>query len=223
MQLTYLQFSALFFTAIHADLAKIKTQLAKFGYENKIDSYGCWCHFGENYGKGAGNPVDPADRICKSLYDAYTCAKIDLLETDPNSNCNPQEIDYVVDHEFNVGQRLPNDNEIIPGCMFDNMSNFDNSTQKCAAMACIVETTFIKNVISLMTAGETKFHDVGYPENGFRFDSHCGWYNTEASANTDERKCCGGTTNRFPFKPANRECCGVKTFDPSAGFLKVSK
>ena len=36
-----------------------------------LDEYGCWCFFYDGNGRGAGQPVDDFDRICKILADGY--------------------------------------------------------------------------------------------------------------------------------------------------------
>ena len=32
-----------------------------------IFGYGCWCNFGDKFGKGGGKPKDAFDRSCKQL------------------------------------------------------------------------------------------------------------------------------------------------------------
>ena len=42
-----------------------------------IFGYGCWCNFGDMFGKGGGKPVDALDRSCKQL---QKCVQSDCLK-----------------------------------------------------------------------------------------------------------------------------------------------
>merc|ERR1712066_675342 len=43
----------------------------------QLRQYGCWCYFGNNWGKGRSIPQDGLASICKVLHQGYECARMD--------------------------------------------------------------------------------------------------------------------------------------------------
>lgn len=89
-----------------ADLLNLRQSLAVLAKEvgdqhrhkydiDRINGYGCWCHFEEHTIGGRGEPVDFVDAECKSLHNSYDCMLKDAADRG-NSTCKPWEVNYWV-------------------------------------------------------------------------------------------------------------------------------
>merc|ERR1712154_402234 len=165
---------------------------------DNINEYGCWCFFGDDHGRGKGQPVDQVDEICKTLHDGYECAMRDA--EDEATTCIPWEVDY----NSAVGG---DDVTIAEGCTAANSGN------NCAIRACIVEGHFSANIINALlvqfvSVDQTKMH-----RNGFDYKGVCA--TKKNGGGPSNKACCGVYPDRFPFKTLNgdRKCCGSRTFN----------
>ena len=61
---------------------------------NRIDGYGCWCHFKDHTIGSRGEPRDLVDAECKALHNGYDCMLRDSKENNGTESCKPWEIDY---------------------------------------------------------------------------------------------------------------------------------
>ena len=102
---------------------------------NDLDEYGCWCFFYVGVGRGAGQPVDDFDRICKILADGYVCAISDSEKV--GRSCVPWEVDY----EPGFGNSKE---ELWNSCSTLNSENL------CEAYSCAVETNFVYSLFELL-------------------------------------------------------------------------
>jgi hypothetical protein len=59
---------------------------------SQMNEYGCWCYFGDDHGRGKGQPQDAIDEMCKVLHDGYECAMRDA--EDEGTTCVPWEVAY---------------------------------------------------------------------------------------------------------------------------------
>merc|ERR1712226_1725663 len=101
---------------------------------NSINEYGCWCYFGDDHGRGKGQPQDAIDEMCKVLADGYECAMRDA--EDEGTTCVPWEVEYVSaigGSGVGIGQE----------CAAANEGN------NCAARACAIEGSFIANLLDV--------------------------------------------------------------------------
>lgn len=166
---------------------------------SRIDSYGCWCYFNEEVGRGKGTPVDEIDGFCKSLGDGYQCASIDAAED--GLPCVPWEVPYVASFSGTISETC-------------QMNNAD----QCAARACTIELAFVEKLFLYLTAGnpmpdtDTYGHKDGGKYTDFHPATGCP---VRAGSQSVEKLCCGGYPNRFPFKAlgGERACCGGKTYN----------
>ena len=94
---------------------------------NSLDEYGCWCYFYDNVGRGAGQPVDYIDSVCKIMADGYQCAIVDSENS--GCSCVPWEVYY----EPGTGS-LEN---LWASCQSLNEGN--DCDAQCATYACAVE------------------------------------------------------------------------------------
>lgn len=65
------------------DLKPRLKSIKNFSKTSLSDSYGCYCHFSSTnmlFEQVRGDPVDDFDKICKQLYDNYSCMLTDLPE-----------------------------------------------------------------------------------------------------------------------------------------------
>merc|ERR1712203_311703 len=76
------------------DLAQCRAFTGSIGKTiRSINEYGCWCYFGNDHGRGKGQPQDAIDEMCKVLADGYDCAMRDA--EDEGTTCVPWEVEYV--------------------------------------------------------------------------------------------------------------------------------
>ena len=171
---------------------------------NGLNEYGCWCYLYEDHGRGKGVPVDVIDEMCKTLADGYECTMRDA--EDEGTTCIPWEVTYVA---AVGGGAAPIDEE----CATLNAGN------NCAIRACIVEGSFVANLLDVFLSGaaidETLRHS-----NGFDVATNCPI--KISSKAPGEKACCGNYPDRFPYRTTggdrkknfyNRQCCGTRTFN----------
>jgi len=165
---------------------------------DNLNEYGCWCYFDDDHGRGKAQPADGIDSVCKVLHDGYDCAMLDA-ENDGTS-CTPWEVAY----QAAVGGSTQT---IAEECADKNASN------KCAEHACIVEGTFVANLLSvLVTTPGGAINDSNRQSSGFDVNANCV---TKRGGSGGEKQCCGLYPNRFPFKTlgGDRACCVDRTFN----------
>merc|ERR1711981_887013 len=178
---------------------------------NSIDSYGCWCYFQEDHGKGRGPPANEVDAQCKMLHDGYECIILDALD-EGDDDCVPW------DEKYNSGTGLglvatdPENNN--NGRALRKSCQRSNRNSKCAQRTCIVEGFFVMQIFKHFLAGvqfdPSLKHSLGV------------WDRIEdcpiKSGVDTEKECCGTYPHRFPFKLATlggaRNCCGENTYNP---------
>jgi len=101
-----------------------------------INEYGCWCYFGDDHGRGKGQPQDAIDEMCKVLADGYECAMRDA--EDEGTTCVPWEVEYT--------SAIGGSDVGIAGECAQN-----NPDSNCAARACTIEGAFIANLLDALS------------------------------------------------------------------------
>lgn len=162
-----------------------------------LDEYGCWCYFDNNHGRGKAQPVDAVDELCKILHDGYECAMRDA--EDEGTTCIPWEVQY----DAGIGGSPLEMNE---QCAEANPGN------NCAIRACIIEGTFVANLLDVFVSGG-KINPAHRHEIGFNPEVEC--IVKKNGGGPTNKQCCGEYPDRFPFKTAggDRKCCGNRTFN----------
>lgn len=176
-----------------------------------MNKYGCWCYFSDDHGQGKHMPVDGLDKICQTLHYGYDCAIKD--GKDENEKCVPWEVDY----DSAVG----GDTSMIPErCAQLNSDN-------CARRACIIEGSFIDNLMNFFLMENGGIDEDKKHSNGFQAAEICKWKspcvedncectNPDGCGNPDIKsiECCGHYPNRYPYliKNGDRDCCGWSTY-----------
>jgi len=202
------------FHAASADLAAISQRLLQMVGDSsmrafdksqiadtvpQLDEFGCWCYFGENVGRGKGQPVDEVDSICKMLADGYECAIRD--SEDEGLACTPWEVDY------NAGTGS--------GKVLYNNCLEQNSNNTCAARACTVELNFVETMFAYLLGGTgISYADYSHAQ-GFDPSVDVGCPVKKGSPGASASKaCCGSYPRRFPYKSLDGErgCCGSRTY-----------
>lgn len=199
-----------------------------------LNTYGCWCYFGNDVEEARGPPQDGFDKLCKILVQGYECAIMDAKEE--GKICVPWEVEY------KTVMILPTTNVPVE-CAQKNKNN------PCAQRACIVETTFM---ISL----QEKLFQFQLPKDQFKHSddrwnqsvchelNHQSWNERiigldkdgipieargefglasghqlatmrELKGAKNERKCCGVYPTRYPYhtKYGSKGCCAGKTYN----------
>lgn len=170
---------------------------ASQGTIDNLNEYGCWCYFGDDHGRGKGSAIDQIDEMCKILHDGYECAMRDA--EDEGSTCVPWEVDY----ESAVGGSALT---IQEECAASNSGN------NCAIRACIVEGSFLSNLLDAFVNGgsinQNHLHSNG-------FDPAIGCPVKKSGGGPSNKSCCGNYPDRFPYKTVggDRQCCGNRTYN----------
>jgi len=164
---------------------------------DQLNEYGCWCYFDEDHGRGKGNPVDAIDEMCKVLADGYECAMRDA--EDEGTTCIPWEVDYT----SAVGGT---------GLTIAEECAQSNPDSNCSARACVVEGTFIANLLDAFISGNNINNDHKH-SNGFDVAVSCPV--KKSGGGPSNKQCCGSYPDRFPYKTAggDRKCCGSRTYN----------
>ena len=98
-----------------------------------IDGYGCWCNFSNpGHKMGSGEPVDVFDQLCQTLHLGYECAMIDSSNDEDEATCIPWEVNY---------KFASTRNDLTEECTLRNEGD------QCAVNACIIELTFVTNIM----------------------------------------------------------------------------
>jgi len=162
-----------------------------------INEYGCWCYFQNDHHKGKGQPTDGIDSLCKRLHDGYTCAMIDAQAM--GDTCVPWEVDYT----SAVGGSGDN---MAQECQALNTGN------NCAARACVIEGTFVANLLDVLFSG-TQIDNTKKHANGFDQATICA--TKKNGGGPANKACCGNYPDRFPFRTVggDRKCCGTRTYN----------
>jgi len=214
--------------------AEASNQATNAGSMFGLNTYGCWCYFGNDVENARGPPQDQFDKLCKVLVQGYECAILD--SKDEGEACVPWEVEY------KTVMILPTTNVPVE-CGRVNKGN------TCAQRACIVETTFM---ISL----QEKLFQFQLPKDKFKHDNerwngsvchemnHASWNEKiigldrnglpieaqgdfglasahqlgsmrELQGRTNERLCCGEYPTRYPYhtKYGSKGCCAGKTYN----------
>ena len=170
---------------------------------NDIDGYGCWCHFGENWRKGQGQPVDVFDQECANLFKGYQCISMDTETEEGNGfTCLAYETQYL--EPLQISFDTP-DEFLINDCESKNIFGNDSALSTCRVRSCIVESFFIRNLAIHKFSGEAT-NDEFLLENGFDYDSQC----FVKKIGRQEKACCGNYPSRFPYQTrgGDFQCCG---------------
>jgi len=182
-----------------------------------IFGYGCWCNFGEMFGKGGGQPTDAFDRSCKQLQQCVRCTKFD---DDENGNsCVFKTVDF--------NSKFIKHFQTFVSCEDLNAGN------PCGINICKCEELWMTNVFGALwngasfdsskvhvVNGATNFESVESFTNSngkTRFKPHstnCPRPQTFFGADDSQvckghRQCCGVYPERFPYS-ANKKtkhCC----------------
>merc|ERR1712088_83237 len=162
-----------------------------------INEYGCWCYFGDDHGRGKGQPQDAIDEMCKVLADGYECAMRDA--EDEGTTCVPWEVEYV--------SAIGGSDVGIAGECAQN-----NPDSNCAARACTIEGAFIANLLDAFVSGNG-IDNAQKHSNGFDQPTICA--TKKNGGGPTNKACCGSCPDRFPFKTigGDRKCCGNRTFN----------
>ena len=139
-----------------------------FGNIDKITNYGCWCNLDNP--RGFGEPVDEIDALCKTLVEAYRCAKID--EEQQNVGIEEARICEAWTEEYNSQVAIIQD-ATYSQCQ---ISNPDNS---CAAKACSIEGYFVENLFVLFFQNIKPVTELFSHEN-FDWQSECKVHNSKS-------------------------------------------
>lgn len=81
--------------------------IKNFSKTSLSDSYGCYCHFSATnmlYEQVRGDPVDDFDKICKQLYDNYSCMLSDLPEAVEKKEIQTMVFDQQFGYENEEGE-----------------------------------------------------------------------------------------------------------------------
>jgi len=164
---------------------------------NSMNEMGCWCYFGDDSGRGKGNPVDGLDHLCRVLHENYECAMRDAEAE--GTTCIPWDQTY----ESAVGGASVTLSE---ACDIANTGN------NCAIRSCIIEGTFVSSILAFFILEGGSIIDANKHSSGFDPTVECV---TKPGAGPSEKSCCGEYPNRFPFKTlgGDRQCCGTKTYN----------
>lgn len=162
-----------------------------------LNEYGCWCYFDDDHGRGKGNAVDVIDEMCKVLHDGYECAMRDA--EDEGTTCVPWEVDY---------------NSAVGGSgqTIQEECSTSNAGSNCAIRACVVEGSFIANLLDAFINGNGVNSDNKHA-NGFEVETGCPV--KKSGGGPSNKSCCGAYPDRFPYKTVggDRQCCGNRTFN----------
>jgi len=163
---------------------------------NNMNEMGCWCYFGDDHGRGKGQPIDELDGLCKTLHEGYECAMRDA-EVE-GTTCVPWEIAY----SSAIGSSSLSLNE---ACEQANAGN------NCATRACCIEGAFVESLLIFFSSGGIVEANNKH-SNGFDPKVSCP---TKAGGVASAKSCCGSYPARFPFKTlgGDRGCCGDRTFN----------
>jgi len=162
-----------------------------------MNEYGCWCYFGDDHGRGKGQPIDAIDEMCKVLADGYECAMRDA--ENEGTTCVPWEVEYA-SAVGGIGQSLAEEcADINPG-------------SNCAARACTIEGAFVANLLDAFVSGNG-LSPLNYHANGFDQPTTCA--TKKNGGGPTNKECCGSYPDRFPFKTigGDRKCCGNRTYN----------
>jgi len=172
--------------------------LSSGSFEN-LKHYGCWCNLEDPSAQGKGAPVDAMDALCKQLNAGYRCAVMDMVDVHNDTDvCEPWTISYV-----GGGNNL---NSLVAGCEINN-------SDQCSTYACIVESAFAASALNVLLSEFGALNPDFNHAKGFDYEKQC---STGPGQHHDpEEKCCGELPFRFPYRSAERECCGIKTHDPN--------
>ena len=86
-----------------------------------------------------------------------------------------------------------------------------NKNNMCAAEACNSETTFINNLVELLSNMVSPNLDLQHDE-GFDTSEKC--QSSQGQDAPASKECCGPNFQRFPYRTdGERQCCGVKTYN----------
>ena len=143
--------------------------------------------------------MDAIDELCKILHDGYECAMRDA--EDEGTTCIPWEVQY----DAGIGGS-PLDLE--GQCRQDNPGN------NCAIRACVIEGTFIANLLDVFVSGG-KIEPSHRHNNGFGFNPETECIVKKNGGGPANKECCGQYPERFPFKTVggDRKCCGNRTYN----------
>lgn len=161
-----------------------------------LNEYGCWCYFDDDHGRGKAQAADGIDGVCKVLHDGYDCAILDAENA--GSSCTPWEVAY---------------NAAVGGTTLTIAEECElNNSLDCAKHACIVEGTFVANLLATLLTPGGSVNDAIKQSNGFDTTLNC---ITKTGGAGGEKQCCGNYPNRFPFKTlgGDRACCVDRTFN----------
>jgi len=173
-----------------------------------INSYGCWCYFQDDHGKGKGTPANEVDNQCKILHDGYTCILMDAeLE---GEECTPWDVQY--NSASGLGLLASDDanNATLEDALRFKCKKV-NKKSNCAARACMVENYFVVRMVRLFLHSvqfdPSLKHDLGL------FDPKVDCPTKEGVKS--EKECCGEYPLRFPYKHLNgdRACCVDRTYN----------
>ena len=158
-----------------------------------LDGYGCWCYFDGL--QGHGPILDHYDQKCKDLQHGYRCAAIDGKSE--LENCSPLTVAYNPIMQSTYFQAETDFTPIIDQCIDFNQGSL------CAQRTCILETVFLKRILSLpfdqMAGNFSLLHD------SLDVD---GVWGVRIGSGANVKRCCGDYPFRQPYNEAYFQCCG---------------
>lgn len=175
---------------------------------DSINSYGCWCYFQEDHGKGRGSPVNEVDNQCKILQDGYSCI---LMDAEAEGEvCTPWDVKYNSASGLGMLASDSQDNATLEDSLRYKCKRM-NKKSNCAARTCMVENYFVVRMVRLFLHGVAFDPSIKHSLGAFDPKEDCP---TKEGVKSD-KECCGSYPLRFPYKHLNgdRGCCGEKTFN----------
>ena len=177
----------------------------------QLRQYGCWCYFGNNWGKGRSIPQDGLDSICKVLHQGYECARMDNeAEGYVASGVCPEPWDQRYKSNFRF---------LDPNIDLKRQCQKMNSAKKgpdfvCAQRACMVEGQFLQNLLAYFSDSKNKVNKSVQHKNGFDPNTEC----VVQGGGDPGKECCGDYPIRFPYRTrlGDRGCCQGRTFNTLA-------
>merc|ERR1739848_911596 len=178
----------------------LKALLTKHFYFHYVN-YGCYC-IASKYSKG--EPVDDIDQSCKQHKKCFECNKMDFLQEDGTSSCDPMKQQYT----FNVTSFEDGSRKIY--CL-NEMGTYRRAVCEC-------DRALAENIASqedvykedyrekLDHESVCKHRDAGMPPGVPNLDA-----------------CCGNYPLRFPYSYSNGEkvCCEASEVEDRNGMVSI--
>lgn len=157
-----------------------------------VDGYACWCFIKGEVGQS--QPIGNTDKHCFRLHMGYKC--IDMDSRDLGIECDSKETSYNVSWLYK--RRYTG--------MYEWVYNCSDNNDFCSEKACIVESHFIKGLVSMdMTNWEGYELDMKHSNGVFDYEGEC----PTTGGPPPEKECCGEYPFRYPYNTMGgfMQCC----------------